>query len=97
MILVCEGIFQIGSLGMELWDKTFSFKDNLGLLVLKIIVLKNQAILKIFPTPHQKKKENIQFEMCHKLILQNMLRPGLEKVTSLDSEFDHSAQLCLNH
>ena len=35
---VCEGIFHIWMLGMELWNKTFNFEDNIGLLVLKIIV-----------------------------------------------------------
>ena len=30
---------------MELWDKTFNFEDNIGLLVLKIIALKNNPYL----------------------------------------------------
>ena len=42
MTPVCEGIFQIWPLGMELWDKTFNFEDNIGLLVLKTIILKKK-------------------------------------------------------
>ena len=30
MTPVCEGIFQILPLGMELWDKMLNFNDNIG-------------------------------------------------------------------
>ena len=70
---VCEGIFQIWPLGTELQDKTFNFEDNIGLLVLKIIILKNQEIFKKnFPPPTPREKENVQIEMYHKLTLQNI-------------------------
>ena len=42
MTPVFEVIFQIWPFGMELWDKTFNFEDNLGLAVLKMIVLRKQ-------------------------------------------------------
>ena len=51
----------------------FNFEDNVGLLVLKIIVLKNQAILNIFPPHTKREKENFQIDMCPKLILQNII------------------------
>ena len=35
---VCEGIFQIWPVGMELPDKMFNFENNIGLLVLKMII-----------------------------------------------------------
>ena len=31
MTPICEGIFQIWQLGMELWNKMFSFEDNIVL------------------------------------------------------------------
>ena len=70
---VCEGMLQIWPLARELCDKMFNFEDNIGLLVLKIIILKNQVILKIFHPPDQKRKKNVQIEMWCKLILQNII------------------------
>ena len=60
MTPVCEGMFQISPLGIECWDKMFNFADIIGLLVLKIIILKNQTILKLFPPPTKREKENVQ-------------------------------------
>ena len=45
MTHVCEGIIQIWQLGTELWDETFNFEDNIGFLVLKMIVWKNDPCL----------------------------------------------------
>ena len=36
-------------------------------------VLKNKATMKIFHPHTKREKENVQIEMCHKLILQNIL------------------------
>ena len=70
---MCEGIFQFCPLGMKLWEKMINFEDHIGLLVLKIIILKNQAILKHFPPPHQKRKRKYTIDMGQKFILQNII------------------------
>ena len=44
MTPICERIFQIWQPGMELWDKIFSCEVNIGMLVLKTIVLKKNPI-----------------------------------------------------
>ena len=38
-------VFQFWTLRTELWDKMFNFEDKVGLLVLKIIVLKKKQPL----------------------------------------------------
>ena len=41
----CEWLLQIWPLGTELWDKTFNFEDNIGLLVPKRLSGKHNPCL----------------------------------------------------